>query len=158
MIFGREQRQGLGRALPELLGRKPQVVEERGGIGIAFIELVPERSDARMVEIARRERGLAAPRRAGDPDHRARFTALIQHGEQPLPGERSGEARTCCLAERCPSGLPPSLLPALAAFRNAFAARVGAAAPAPRDALDAVHTAFQRRSHELVPALDEPGG
>src|SRR6185503_8229106 len=74
-----------------------QVVEEGGDIAVAFVELIPEIGDARVIEPARGERGLAAAWRAGDPRHR---DVAIEQAEQALARERAGDARASRLAER----------------------------------------------------------
>src|SRR5207244_12017639 len=132
----------------QVLRGEPQVIEEGARVAIAFIELVPEAANAALVEVARGERRLAASRGTGDPHHRA-FAAAVEQAEEALSRQHAGKARARSLAERSPLRLhrppqpPAAIVAPSAALRNALAARVGAAAPAPGHALDAMPAAFQ---------------
>jgi hypothetical protein len=94
LIFRREQGQAL--AL-ERSGGEAEVVEERGDIGVALVELIPERRDAGMVEPARGKRGLAAPGRASHPGYRA---VLGKQAEEALARQHAGDARPRRLSQR----------------------------------------------------------
>jgi hypothetical protein len=102
---GREQRQRL--ALHR--GGQAEVMEERGDVGIAVVDLVPQVINAGMLEPARGKRGLARARRPRQPRHRA--AAFLQQIEQALARKYPGEARPGGFAERSALGLHRGALP-----------------------------------------------
>ena len=96
LVLRREERELLALAFARA-GGEAEVIEERGDVGVAFVELVPERRDLGLVEPARRERGLAAARRAGDPGD---GMVLLQQLEEAPARQHAGHARPSRLAQR----------------------------------------------------------
>jgi hypothetical protein len=108
VVLGRKQRQR--RALAALGCGEAEVIEERGDVRDALIQLVPEAIDAGVVEVARHRGGLPAARRAGDPRHRA-LALGIEQREQALARQDAGQAWTGNLAEGgAPLGLKAEIL------------------------------------------------
>ena len=86
-VFGREQRQrraSFARARRALR----EVIEERGRIGIAAVDLVPEPRQRARAQVACDQRRLAGTGRRREPD-RAPLPLAVEAGEQPLAGERA---------------------------------------------------------------------
>jgi len=92
VVLGPQHGQRLALGAFELVGGEAEIVEEGGDVGIALVELIPEARDPGAVEIARRERGLAAPGRTRDP-YRRRLAAAVEKLEQALARQDAGEAR-----------------------------------------------------------------
>ena len=70
-----------------------EIVEERGGIQVTGINLIPQRGTPGPVEPARHQRCLAGPGWCADPDQ-ASFTRPIKYVEQPGPSKHAMSART----------------------------------------------------------------
>ena len=92
MVFRTQNRQRLGVVWPDVFRRQSQIVEKRRDFAIAFVELVPEAGDCGVIEIARRQGGLAAARRPGNPNHRS-FAPLVEQPEQALARQDPRQAR-----------------------------------------------------------------
>ena len=71
-------------------------IKERGRIGIAPVDLVPDRVVWPVRQVIGHQRRLAGARRTGDPHHRAR-ARFIQQAVQPLARQHVGRDRTCGL-------------------------------------------------------------
>jgi len=99
VIFGSELRQTWRLAPGELVRCGVKIVENRGDVGIALVELVPQRGELAVLEVARGNRGLAAPGRTRDPDRRAP-ACFIEQAIQAFARNDAGPARPGCLGER----------------------------------------------------------
>ena len=157
LVFGRKQRQALALAGLEIGRRKAQVIEERGDVGIAFVELVPKVWHRGVVEPARHQRGLAAAGRPGNP-HRRPLAPAIEQREQARARQDPCQARARRLAERHPPRLHPGLPPGAMVLpppHRAFPPRIRAPAPAAGHAFDAVQAAYQRHRFDLVASASQ---
>ena len=95
VALGREERQG-GRMI--LARATAHVVEESGDVGVADIELIPERIEPAGAQVARYQRRLAATRASVDP-HARGAPPPVEQLEEPLPDEHLGEVGMAGLGE-----------------------------------------------------------
>ncbi|QNA89017.1 hypothetical protein G4G28_11980 [Massilia sp. Dwa41.01b] len=67
--------------------------EQRGGIGVAGVDLEPDRRCRDARQVAGGERGLAGAGRRGQPDHRMVAAQVVEEGEQAWARQRRVQAR-----------------------------------------------------------------
>jgi hypothetical protein len=92
-VRGRERRQRRGAlAALEPFGGEAEVMEERGRIIVAAVDLVPDRRNAARLEVAREKRRLAGARLRRDPHDRTAAQA-VEAREKPLARERVARTR-----------------------------------------------------------------
>jgi hypothetical protein len=71
--------------------RQPGVVEERAGIGIAGVQLIPQRRQTPLFDEPGRQQRLAGTGLRADPDDLCRLGCL-EEAEQPFAPDRPGNA------------------------------------------------------------------
>ena len=114
LVLRREERQTLMLPVEPCRG-EAEVVEKRGDVGVALVELVPERRNAGVVEPARGKRGLAASGRAGDPGgeavcpYRATRTGACAAARRPRSAAWSCPATPSSLSSHSPRTAPSRL-------------------------------------------------
>ena len=98
-ILGCQQRQSVRRALLMLGGGEPEIVVEGRDVGVAFVDLVPQRTQLATLDIACDQRRLARARWTGHPDHRP-LAPAVEHLEQAIARQDAGQSGPRGLAER----------------------------------------------------------